>query len=150
MICKVSLTTSGERSEVETAATLTIDGGDEAKFSDEQIRRLQDVCLAAVSQQNRLAPQPENGKGQSPTASATLHQLARLYRAADRLPAFELPHLQHLSRRLYQKPVEKLSMLEMASMTSTLNAVMRGMVDLKEVLKTPTSTANGHVADRLG
>src|SRR5690348_7234322 len=112
MICKASLTIAG--CEVETAATceLVFDGGDEAKFSEGQIQRVQDVCLAVVGQQNALSRRSSGGKRQSQTASATLRQLAKLYRAANRLPEFNLTDLQNLARRLYKKPLEALSTLE--------------------------------------
>jgi hypothetical protein len=146
MICKVSLTISGGRPEIETSASceLIFDGGEETKLSAAQIRRLQDVCLAVVSEQSGLTSQPEGSRLRPKTGTATLRQLLRLYRAASRIPAFDLMHLQNLSRQLYQKPLGELSMLEVAAMTSTLNAVIRGMVDVKEVLKEPVSAMNGH------
>ena len=146
MICKVSLTVSGGTPEIETSATceLVFDGDEASKFAAEQIRRLQGVCLAAVSEQSRLMAQPEGSRLRPKPGTATLRQLLRLYRAASRIPAFDLNQLQHLSRRLYQKPLEELSMLEVAAITSTLNSVIRGMVDVQEVFKEPASAMNGH------
>ena len=145
MICKISLTVSGGRPDRETFATCELAlGEDEAsKLSAEQIRRLQDVCLAVVREQSGLAAQPEVNRPRPKPGTATLRQLLRLYRAASRIPAFDLTQLQNLSRRLYQKPLEELSMFEAAAVTGTLNAVIRGMVDVQEIFKEPAFATNG-------
>ena len=145
MICKASLTISGGTSEIETSATceFVFDGDEAGKFAAEQIRRLEGVCLAAVSEQSRLMAQPEGGRLRPKPGTATLRQFLRLYRAASRIPAFDLKHLQNLSRQLYQKPLEELSMLEVAALTGTLNSVIRGVVHVEELFKGPAS-ANGH------
>ena len=49
---------------------------------------------------------------QPPRATPSLKQWARLYRAASRVPGMDLPRLQRLARRLYQKPLAELSLLE--------------------------------------
>ena len=146
MICKVSLTVSGGRPEREASATceVLLDGNEGGKLSAEQIRRLQDVCLAAVNEQRSLTARAEGSRLRPKPGTATLRQLLRLYRAASRIPQLDLDQLQHLSRRLYQKPLEELSMLEVAAITSTLNAVLRGMVDVQAVLKEPAFATNGH------
>lgn len=151
MICKVSLTVSGGKPEIETSATceLVLDGDKASKLSAEQIQRLQDVCLAALSEQSGLTAQPQGNGPRPKPGTATLRQLLRLYRTASRLPAFDPKKLQNLARRLYQKPLEELSMLEVAAMTSMLNAVLRGSVDLQTVLTEPASAMNGHAGQRF-
>jgi len=146
MICTVSLTVSAGRPEIETSATceLVVDGVDDSELSAEQVRRLQDVCLAAVRGQSGLTSQPKGLR--PPAGTATLRQLLRLYRAARRIPAFDLQQLQTLARRLYHKPIEELSMLEVAAITSTLNAVIRGVLDVQEVFQEPASVINGHAS----
>ena len=137
--CKVSLTVSREAPRIETSATceLTCDGDEEAGLSAQQIRFLQDVCLAAVRTQQGLASRFSSGPG-----SVGLRQLGRLYRAAGRIPSFDVTHLQQLSRRLYQKSLNQLSLLEVAGMTSTLKAVVQGTLDAKEVFHQPASAAS--------
>ena len=146
MICQVSLTVSGDSPEREASATceVALDGNEGGKLSAEQIRRLQDICLAAVREQSGLTAQAEGSGLRLKPGTATLRQLLRLYRAASRIPKLDLEQLQHLSRWLYQKPLEELSMLEVAAITSTLNAVLRGMVDAQAVLKEPAFSTNGH------
>ena len=73
----------------------------------------------------------------------TLCQLARLYRAATKVAFFDVAKLQGLCHKLYQKPLEELSMLEVGGVIGTLNAVVKGMVAVKHVLGEPAPAING-------
>ena len=149
MICKVSLTVSGARSETSAKCEFAFEGDEASKLSAEKVRRLQDVCLAAVHEQSGLRGRPESSGLRPKPGTATLRQLLRLYRAASRIPAFDLKQLQNLAGRLYQKPLEELSMLEVAAITSTLNAVIRGVLDVQKVFQEPASAKNGHAGQRF-
>ena len=79
-----------------------------------------------------------------------MRQLARLYRAAMRIPSFDPMQLQGLCQRLYQKRPEELSMLEVSAMIGTFNAVARGTVDVKHVLAESAFAMNGHAGTAPG
>lgn len=68
---------------------------------------------------------------QASRGSPSLRQWARLFRAASRVPGLDVPQLRTLAQRLYQKPLEALSMLEAADLIGTLKAVESGLLDLK-------------------
>ena len=72
---------------------------------------------------------------QPPRATPSLKQWARLYRAACRVPGMDLPRLQRLARRLYQKPLAELSLLETADLIGALKAAARGVIDVQLVLE---------------
>ncbi len=137
MTCHVSISISSPWQETTTAtceARYEPRGGT-AQNSAEQLRRLQEACLAAVSAAALAAASPPR---QSATqARPTLRQLARLYRVATRIMSFDLRQLQSLSARLYQKPLEELSMIEVSGVIGTLNAILKGMVDLNQVFAQP-------------
>ncbi len=99
MTCHVSISISSPWQETTTAtceARYEPRGGT-AQNSAEQLRRLQEACLAAVSAAAIAAASPPR---QSATqARPTLRQLARLYRVATRIISFDLRQLQSLSGR---------------------------------------------------
>ena len=68
---------------------------------------------------------------QTSRGSPSLRQWARLFRAASRVPDLDMPRLRTLAQRLYQKPLEALSMLEAADLIGALKAVESGLLDLK-------------------
>lgn len=68
---------------------------------------------------------------QASRGSPSLRQWTRLFRAASRIPDLDMPRLRTLAQRLYQKPLEALSMLEAADLIGTLKAVESGLLDLK-------------------
>ena len=49
----------------------------------------------------------------------------------------DLPRLQRLARRLYQKPLAELSLLETADLIGALKAAARGVIDVQLVLEAP-------------
>ena len=71
---------------------------------------------------------------QPPRGSPSLRQWARLFRAASRVPDLDMPRLRTLAQRLFQKPLEALSMLEAASLIGTLKAAESGLLDAKLVV----------------
>jgi hypothetical protein len=72
---------------------------------------------------------------QPPQAAPSLKQWARLYRAASRVPGMDLPRLQRLSQRLYQKPLGELSPLEAADLSGALKAAERGVINVQRLLE---------------
>ena len=68
---------------------------------------------------------------QTSRGSPSLRQWARLFRAASRVPDLDMPRLRTLAQRLYQTPLEALSMLEAADLIGTLKAIESGLLDLK-------------------
>jgi hypothetical protein len=149
MICKVSLSISGMPADSETSVTcqLTCDGEEGAvQVSSAQLRGLQEACLAVACAEAGLAPdRPADQEQRAAKATPTLCQLARLYRTATKVAFFDLPQLEGLSRRLYQKPLAELSMIEVGGLTGTLNAVVKGMVDAKHVRSETAPACNGQV-----
>lgn len=144
MNCQVSLTISdGQQDTTTVTCEVRRESADRAaQHSAEQLRQLREACLTAVTTAAGLAATCRPGQ---PTTKArpTLCQLARLYRAATRIMSFDLPQLQRLSDRLYKKPLEELSMIEVGGMIGTLNSIVNGTVDLHQVCDVATQPMNG-------
>jgi hypothetical protein len=83
-----------------------------------------------VSKATMRFPDDDDGR-QKPRGAPSLKQWARLYRAASRVDGLDAPGLERLARRLYQKPLAELSMLEAAGLIGMLKAAARGALDLK-------------------
>ncbi|HEV3345126.1 MAG TPA: hypothetical protein VG125_32415 [Pirellulales bacterium] len=147
MICKISINVTGTQAGNETSASceLTCHGDkDTVRACAAEIRVLQEACLAAVAAEEAPAlDRPVDGPHRPGKAIPTLCQLARLYRAATKVAFFDLAKLQDVCHKLYQKPLEELSMLEVGGVIGTLNAVVKGMVDVKHVLGEPAPAING-------
>ena len=152
MICKVSVSIAGTRPDHEMSVTcqLTSDGEAAVVPSPGQLQGLQDACLALAGVEagftvdRSVSRPPQCAKGRP-----TLCQFARMYREATRVNFFDLEQLQGLAHRLYQKPLDEPSMLEVGGMISTLRAAAKGTVNLKRILAEPTFARNGHAGQHL-
>jgi hypothetical protein len=149
MICKVSLSISGMPPDSETSVTcqLACDGDAGAvQVSSAQLRGLQEACLAVACAEAGLpADRPADQEQLAAKATPTLCQLARLYRTAAKVDFFDLAQLEGLSHRLYQKPLAELTTIEVGGLIGTLNAVLKGMVDVRHVRREPAPASNGQV-----
>ena len=154
MIGKIFISVTGTDVGNETTATceLTCRGDKDAlRGCEPQLGILHEACLAAVAadQGPALGALGRPVDAHRPArAMPTLSQLARLYRAATKVARFDLAKLQDLCHRAYGKPLEELSMLEVGGMIGTLNAVVRGTIDVKHVVR-ESPPANGQ-AGRVG
>jgi hypothetical protein len=144
---EVSLSVSDARQGTTTARCeiihLPVNGA--AQLPAEQVRRVQAACLATVCTAAGLNRGDPPSHLPATNGVPTLRQLVRLYRAAARAVSFDLPQLQRLSDRLYQKQLENLSTLEVSGLISTLNASAKGTLDLEQILAPTILTTDGRV-----